>query len=1007
MTTSDAHHLQDLITLIDGVVWEADPKALTNTFVSDKIYDMFGYTPHEWLSHPGVWEEHLHPQDREWVVREGEARMRAGVPYQLEYRMLTKTGRVVWIRDVITPIIENGELVRLGGVMLDITERKLTEQHVETLEQRFQGVFDGSPVAIGIGSVSQRRLVEVNQAWLDMLGYTRDEVLGRSGAELNLWVDQNDRVLLQQQLDAAGRVREFEYRMRAKDGREVHVLASVERIEFGGEPCLLYMTHDISRRKYVEANLRTLQSRFEKVFRASPVGIVVTSLHEGRIIDVNDTFLTLVGYDRADVVEYSVSQLHLWEDFTLRDTAVERVQQGVSVRDLPARIRRRDGTMLDMLISFELLELEGEPCLLSMMQDVTDRKRAEAALERSEARFRSLVQNSGDMIAVQTRKGVLTYMTPSIVTVLGVTPDEIIGQNGLESIHPDDHENVLQAYAAVVYGGPGATVRRTSRFHCKNGEWRWLEWVATNHLDDPNVQGIVLNSRDVTDRKAAEEALERSEARFRSLVQNSSDIITVLDEKGVIRYESPSVETILGHTAEDLVGQDALAYVHPSDTEIAMRAFSRVRKGAPGTSSRSTYRFRTRSGEWRWLDSISVNRTHDPSVNGIVMNSRDVTDQKEAEQELKHLQERFATVFLTSPFGITVLTLRDGRLIDANDAFLGIIGREIRDIVGLDEDRQPLWISAEDRAYVRRALEAGGSLHEYETKLIHATGETRDVLLSCEPIELSGERCALLFTQDVTARREAEAALATSQERLLASEKLASLGRLTAGLAHEINTPLAAGMNYLHEARRLADEYAASIGHADVTDADHREIAAELRAALDEAAKTTGRIGEFIRQMRGHTRDSASGVQDFNAARLTQDTLAMLAHQARAANVRLDFTGNTDVILRGEPGRFTQVVTNLVVNAIHACDEGQGSRVDVRVERDSAGARLIVTDDGSGISPDVLPRIFDPLFTTKQVGKGTGLGLSIIHDIVAGHFKGDIRVSTAVTEGTTFTVLFP
>jgi signal transduction histidine kinase len=152
-----------------------------------------------------------------------------------------------------------------------------------------------------------------------------------------------------------------------------------------------------------------------------------------------------------------------------------------------------------------------------------------------------------------------------------------------------------------------------------------------------------------------------------------------------------------------------------------------------------------------------------------------------------------------------------------------------------------------------------------------------------------------------------------------------------------------------------------------------------------------------------------SGVTEFNPARLAADTLSMLAHEARAAKVELHLESSRGrLAIRGEPVRFTQVLTNLVINAIHACEalDRQG-RVDVRFIPQAEGVCLEVEDNGAGIAPEVLPRIFDPLFTTKEVGKGTGLGLAIIHDIVQGHFSGEIKVRTQLGTGTVFSVVFP
>jgi signal transduction histidine kinase len=251
--------------------------------------------------------------------------------------------------------------------------------------------------------------------------------------------------------------------------------------------------------------------------------------------------------------------------------------------------------------------------------------------------------------------------------------------------------------------------------------------------------------------------------------------------------------------------------------------------------------------------------------------------------------------------------------------------------------------------------------------------------------------------------------LETSQTRLVAAEKLASMGRLTAGLAHEINTPLASARNRLLAARDLAEEYRQAIGDKTVADDDHREIAGELSQLLTEADHRLEQLGEFVRKIRGHTRVASSGTGKFDPLQVTEDTLAMLAPQARSAGVTLRFDPPRDrLTLLGEPGRFSQVVTNLVLNAVDACENARDEAlVVVTLQQDAGKLRLLVEDNGGGIAPEVLPKIFDPMFTTKEVGKGTGLGLSITYDIVKGHFGGEISVQSQVGQGSVFAVQLP
>jgi signal transduction histidine kinase len=299
----------------------------------------------------------------------------------------------------------------------------------------------------------------------------------------------------------------------------------------------------------------------------------------------------------------------------------------------------------------------------------------------------------------------------------------------------------------------------------------------------------------------------------------------------------------------------------------------------------------------------------------------------------------------------------------------------------------------------------------FSAALITALVLTRQILILLENQNLT--RQLLNMNNQLEERIEVRTKeLEDSRERLLSSEKLASIGQLTAGLAHEVNTPLAASLNYLHQARSLADEYAQSIGNPGVTIEDHTEIAKELQQSLQDTATTLDRLGEFVRKMRNQTRFSNNEATLFDPVNVAQDTISMLEHQAKSAKVLIALNpGIAGTLLRGEPGRFTQVVSNLVINAIHASEGKENARVDVmfgtRIQLEQTELVLNVSDNGSGISDDVLPKIFEPLFTTKPVGKGTGLGLSIIRDIVRGHFGGEVQIQTQVGTGTTFTLFLP
>jgi C4-dicarboxylate-specific signal transduction histidine kinase len=258
--------------------------------------------------------------------------------------------------------------------------------------------------------------------------------------------------------------------------------------------------------------------------------------------------------------------------------------------------------------------------------------------------------------------------------------------------------------------------------------------------------------------------------------------------------------------------------------------------------------------------------------------------------------------------------------------------------------------------------------------------------------------------------RDAYHQLERSQTSLLRADRLATLGRLAAGIAHEVNTPLGAVHNSLRVTTDLAREYADSIDDPSVTKDDHRAIANELIGAAEQASGWARKAASFIAKVKLHSREGASDEQVvFDVADVITETEALLAHRLRSAVCRVQSRIDDGATLRGIPSRLGQVLVNLVGNAIDAYEE-QGVAdgvIAIDVARMADAVVCTVADRAGGIPPDVLPRIFDELFTTKEPGRGTGLGLWIARQLVEETFGGTLTVASKIREGTCFTLTLP
>lgn len=250
--------------------------------------------------------------------------------------------------------------------------------------------------------------------------------------------------------------------------------------------------------------------------------------------------------------------------------------------------------------------------------------------------------------------------------------------------------------------------------------------------------------------------------------------------------------------------------------------------------------------------------------------------------------------------------------------------------------------------------------------------------------------------------------LRENQEQLILAEKMASLGRLTAGIAHEMNTPLAAVRAAMTKLNELVEEYESSIGDEYVTDKDHHEIVDELRSAVKLADKAAERAASFVRGVKSQTRGlSKQEGQQLDVVAAVEDALLLLNHVLVKGKCSMDFQKpESDIRIFGSSGRLEQIVTNLVNNAVEA-SYPNGGPISVCLSQGTGSVELRVSDSGAGILPENLSKIFDPMFSTKPFGSSTGLGLTIVHDIVVGEFGGSIDVDSVAGRGTTFTIRFP
>ena len=256
-------------------------------------------------------------------------------------------------------------------------------------------------------------------------------------------------------------------------------------------------------------------------------------------------------------------------------------------------------------------------------------------LSVSDNLFSALIQNSTDIITVLNPQGIVLYESPSVQKITGFFPEELVNKNIFEFIHPQDAESVLQSFSALLEY-PNQAGHSEFRFLKKTGDWCHLEVVGTNLLNDPQVHGIVINSRDITERKIFQQALAKSEAKFRSLIDNSSDLIFIIAAEGDISFINRPISDAFGYRMRRLSALRMLSLVHHEDIDELTSQWDEMKSGRIDLF-RMEVRFKNVNQAWNVYELTCINLLEDLSVQGILVNARDVTQRKNTEEKLKFL----------------------------------------------------------------------------------------------------------------------------------------------------------------------------------------------------------------------------------------------------------------------------------------------------------------------------------------------------------------------------------
>jgi len=613
---------------------------------------------------------------------------------------------------------------------------------------------------------------------------------------------------------------------------------------------------------------------------------------------------------------------------------------------------------------------------IAIFSDVTERQQMSEHISI----MNSAVSSSINAVAMADLNGNITFTNDSLLKLWGYNDrNEVLGKSALDFWQEPDKLNEIFKLLNNIGRWSGELIGK------KKDDSNFFAMVTTHMVKDNNGKPLCIMASiiDITEEKKAREALKESEAFISSLLQNSHHPTLVINPDTSIRYVNPAFERLTGYTINELEGKKA---PYPWTIQESMpRTAKEFRLAMHGGPKWYEELYRKKNGKNFWVEIASAPVKKDGVLYYYIVSWVDVTDRRLIEEELTKERDRQRTYMDT--VGIMVAT------IDAH-GIITMVNRKACETLGFNEKELvnqnwfDMLVPQRNRSDIRKRFRAilnqdAESAKLSEGILITKAGEEKLFTFSHTLLHVPDKK-----TPQILISAEDTTELHKTQEQLGHSHLLASLGEMTAGIAHEVNNPL--GSILLYAELLMASDVPA-------------QVKKDLKVIHDEAKRATRIMTDLLI----YARRTKPQVRRINLNSIIRKVMEMRRYQHKVQNitVKSDLT-DTPIFVKGDSSQLMQVVMNIILNAEDALRENKGGEITVTNRANHHWAKIQISDNGPGIPEDSINQIFYPFFTTKPVGEGTGLGLSICYGIVTAH-GGLIRAENNSHGGATFTVELP
>jgi len=868
----------------------------------------------------------------------------------------------------------------------------------------YRAIFEASEDAIFIHDWDTGAVLDVNAKACEIYGYSREELRRSCAADTSSGVFPYtaEEALRHMQMAKQGRCPPFEWQRRNKDGSLHWDEVRLKPAMIDGRPHILAFTREITAQKQALEELRQREEQYRAIFESSLDGLFLWD-ENLRIADVNPAGLALYGYRREDVIGRTFPR-NMPEAYVRERLGMVRRAMAGETTHIETTVLRPDGTTFDADLRVMPFAQRGRPHALAVVRDISERRRRERELQRSEARLRATVEAAFDCVVSMDSEGRIVEFNAAAERVFGYRREDVLGRMLSNVLMPERHRaahiRALESFGARDGGATGGRLVEAMALRADGTEIP-VE-VAISVAAVPEGKIFVGHLRDITERRRADQALRDNEEQYRAIFNASADALVLRAADFTIVDVNATYEAMSGFSRAEVLGVNRVLANPP---EVVPTILALHQKAVAGEAIALDTELVRRDGRRYDLELRGVPIQHRGRPHVLYI-GRDITQAKRAERALRDSEEQYRAIFNASA---DALVLRDAgyRAVEVNPAYTTMSGYTREEVMATDYVLTQPDDALRARHRAQHELALAGQELRFEVTGTRKDGSTLQAEVRGTPMMYRGRPHVLYATRDITDRHAAEQRRGELERQLRQAQKMEAIGQLTGGIAHDFNNILTSVLGYI----AMAQE---------------RPLPGQdpvLARQLDQARLAAERARDHVAQLLAFSRPRRGERRLLAVAPVAQQALQLLRPNLPSSIVVecTECAGTAPSVppVVADPVQLEQVLFNLCINARDAMRDHGTLRVHIGYSAAAGhcascsapleGNRWVwveVADDGRGMPREVMERMFEPFFTTKEVGRGTGMGLAMVHGIVHDH-GGHIQVESTPGEGSAFRVLLP